>query len=113
MRSILSSRGNTGMIATFVLLIAVATPFCEEFFFRGAIFSSVRSTDRARAGAIISSLLFAIAHVSLLMFTYYLVFGFTMCWLLSRTRTMATSIAAHITVNTIGAIAMLMAAPKP
>jgi membrane protease YdiL (CAAX protease family) len=111
-RTMMSIRGNPGMAIVLVLLIAGVAPLCEEFFFRGAIFSSVRSTERARAGAIVSSLLFAGAHGNPMMFTYYLVFGFTMCWLLSRTRTMAASIAAHVTVNAIACVAMLMA-PTP
>jgi membrane protease YdiL (CAAX protease family) len=108
MRTLFSAKGDPVMAAGLVFAIAVLAPLCEEFFFRGAIFSSVRSGQRARAAAIVSSVLFAAAHGNWMMFTYYLVFGFTMCWLLARTRTIATPIAAHMTVNATAAIALLL-----
>ena len=108
MRSLLSLQGNPATVATLVLSIAVLAPLCEEFFFRGAIFSSVRSTQKAWAGAIVSSVLFAVAHGNPMMFTYYLVFALAMCWLLSKTGTIATPIAAHMTVNTIACVAVLL-----
>ena len=108
MRTLFSVKNDPVMAAGMVFAIAVLAPLCEEFFFRGAIFSSVRSTQSARAAAIVSSFLFAIAHGNWMMFTYYLVFGLTMCWLLSKTQTIATPIAAHMTVNATAAIAMLM-----
>src|SRR6185503_7697304 len=92
MRTLLASVGNPLILYGLVFSIAVLAPFCEEFFFRGAIFSSVRSSPNARAAAIVSSALFAVAHLNPMMFTYYLVFGFTMCWLVSRTRTLAAPI---------------------
>ncbi|HLQ78657.1 MAG TPA: type II CAAX endopeptidase family protein [Terriglobia bacterium] len=109
MKSLASLKERPGMVAALVFSIAVLAPFCEEFFFRGAVFGSVRSTPQARAGVIVSTLLFAIAHVNPMMFPYYVVFGLTMCWLLSKTGTMAASIAAHMTVNALVCIAVLLA----
>jgi len=108
MRTLLASVGDPLILYGLVFSIAILAPFCEEFFFRGAIFSSVRSSPNARAAAIVSSALFAVAHLNPMMFTYYLVFGFTMCWLVSRTRTLAAPIAAHMTVNATATIAMLL-----
>jgi len=108
MKTLFSIKDRPGMVAALVFSIAVLAPFCEEFFFRGAIFSSVRSTQQARAGALVSTVLFALAHGNLSMFTYYVVFGLTMCWLLSKTGTMAAPIAAHMTVNTVACIAVLL-----
>lgn len=108
MRTLLAAAGDPLILSGLVLSIAVLAPFCEELFFRGAIFSTARSAENARAAAIVSSVLFAVAHVNPMMFTYYLVFGFTMCWLASKTRTIAAPIAAHITVNATATIAMLL-----
>jgi len=108
MRAVLQARGNPVAVSALVFSIALLAPFCEEFFFRGAMFSSVRSTSSARSAAVVSSVLFAVAHLNFAMFTYYLVFGLTMCWLLSKTQTIAAPIAAHITVNATATIAMLM-----
>jgi membrane protease YdiL (CAAX protease family) len=111
METLFSQKGSPLWVAVLVFTIAVLAPLCEEYFFRGAIFSSVRSTQRAWAGAIVSSVLFAVAHLNPTMITYYLLFGLTMCWLLSKTRTMAAPIAAHMTVNTVACIAVLLSPP--
>jgi hypothetical protein len=111
MDTLFSQKGSPLRVAVLVFTIAVLAPLCEEFFFRGAIFSSVRSTPKAWAGAIVSSVLFAVAHLNPTMITYYLIFGLTMCWLLSKTRTMAAPIAAHMTVNTVACIAVLLSPP--
>jgi len=108
MKTLASLKERPAIVVALVFSIAVLAPFCEEFFFRGAVFGSVRSTPQARAGVIVSTLLFAIAHVNPMMFPYYFVFGLTMCWLLSKTGTMAASIAAHMTVNGLVCIAVLL-----
>jgi membrane protease YdiL (CAAX protease family) len=108
MRQLLAATGDPAVLSGLVICIAILVPICEEFFFRGALFSSVRSGQSARAAAITSSVLFAVAHLNPMMFTYYLVFGFTMCWLLTRTRTIVAPMAAHITVNSTATIAMLL-----
>jgi membrane protease YdiL (CAAX protease family) len=108
MRAVFQSRGNLVAVSALVFSIAVLAPFCEEFFFRGVLFSSVRSTSSARTAAIASSLLFAVAHLNPAMFTYYVVFGLTMCWLLSKKQTIAAPIAAHITVNATATLGMLL-----
>ncbi len=111
MQTLFFQKGRPDRVALLVFTIAVLAPLCEEFFFRGAIFSSVRSTKKAWAGAIVSSALFAVAHLNPTMITYYLIFGLTMCWLLSKTKTMAAPIAAHMTVNTVACIAVLLSPP--
>jgi len=111
METLFSLKDNPLWVAVLVFTIAVLAPLCEEYFFRAAIFSSVRSTQKAWAGAIVSSILFAAAHLNPTMITYYLLFGLTMCWLLTKTRTMAAPIAAHMTVNTVACIAVLLSPP--
>ena len=104
----LSVHENPTVAAALFLAVAVLAPLCEEFFFRGALFLPSRNMSNAKAAAIASSVLFAIAHLNPAMFTYYLVFGLTMCWLLSKTKTIAAPIAAHMTVNTFVCIAVLV-----
>jgi len=103
-----SLRSNSAVVVGLVFAIAVLAPVCEELFFRGAIFTSVRSTEKMRAATILSSILFAIAHLNLRMVPYYIVFGLTMCWLTKRTRSLAASIAAHMTVNGLVCLMVLL-----
>jgi len=107
--ALLSSLRNDPVVAVgLVLAIAVLAPLCEELFFRGAIFNSVRSTQKMRVAAILSSTLFAIAHLNLKMAPYYVIFGLTMCWLTKRTRSLAAPIAAHMTVNALVCLTVLL-----
>ncbi|HEY6341079.1 MAG TPA: CPBP family intramembrane glutamic endopeptidase [Bryobacteraceae bacterium] len=90
-----------------LVLIAAVAPVCEEILFRGAIFGLAHANGRTWTGAIMASVLFAIAHLSLRLTPYYLVFSAVNCWLLARTRTLAGPIAAHVTVNFSACMAVL------
>jgi hypothetical protein len=104
-----SLKGRPLIVFALVLTIAFLAPICEEFFFRGALYDSVRSTRQAWAGAIVSSVLFGVAHLNPALTIYYLIVGFTMCRLLSKTKTLAAPSAAHMTINSLVCIAVLTA----
>jgi membrane protease YdiL (CAAX protease family) len=91
--------------ASVLVLIAAVGPVCEEVLFRGAIFGLAHSNGRTLTGAIMASVLFAIGHFSLRMMLYYLICSAVYCWLLARTKTMASPIAAHVTVNLSACVA--------
>jgi membrane protease YdiL (CAAX protease family) len=108
MSMLASLRNKPAAAAGLVFAIAVLAPLCEELFFRGAIFASVRSTEKMRAAAILSSILFAAGHLNLKMAPYYIVVGLTHCWLTRRTRSLAAPIASHMTVNGLVCLAVLL-----
>jgi membrane protease YdiL (CAAX protease family) len=106
LENILNDRAG---VAVIFVLVAVLAPFCEEIFFRGAIFGSARAAGRSTAGAIISALLFALVHASLLLAPFYATFALVMCWLYARTGTLAAPIAAHMTLNGVACAAVVIA----
>lgn len=106
LQNILNDRTGTAVI---VLIVAVLAPFCEEIFFRGAIFGSARAAGLNIAGAMISAILFALVHLSLLLAPFYATFAFAMCWLYARTGTLAAPVAAHLTLNGVACLAVIIA----
>jgi membrane protease YdiL (CAAX protease family) len=99
---------NKPAVILLVVLIAGLAPMCEELFFRGVIFGTARAAGLEKAGAVISGLLFASVHLSLLLAPFYILFALVMCWLYARTGTLAASIAAHATLNGIACASLLL-----
>ncbi|MEO8099936.1 MAG: type II CAAX endopeptidase family protein [Acidobacteriota bacterium] len=100
---------NRPAVAALVLIIAVLGPICEEIFFRGVVFGSAHASGRTTAGAVISAILFALVHVSPLLIPFYATFALVMCWLYAKTKTLVAPMAAHMTMNSIACLALLLA----
>lgn len=104
--------GNPWMMAVFVLIVAVMAPICEEMLFRGAMFASAEAVGQVGAGAGVSAVLFSLAHLSLNLMPFYMLFALVMCWLYSRTRTLFAPMAAHFTMNALACIALIAQGPS-
>jgi membrane protease YdiL (CAAX protease family) len=105
LREILDDRAA---VALLVLIIAGLAPVCEEMFFRGTIFAAARAAGLERAGIAISAVLFAAMHLVPLLFPFYVLFGVVMCWLYKRSGTLAAPIAAHMTMNALACLSLLV-----
>jgi membrane protease YdiL (CAAX protease family) len=101
---------NKPAVALLVFIITVVAPICEELFFRGAIFGSAHAAGLSRVGLAISAILFAAMHLSPLLAPFYATFAVVMCWLYTRTGTLAAPIAAHMTLNSVACAAFLSVA---
>ncbi len=95
-------------VTVLTLVIAGVAPVVEELFFRGAIFSSAHAAGHTTAGAVTSALLFATVHFSPILIPFYATFALVMCWLLARTRTLAAPIAAHMTLNGVACLSLIL-----
>src|SRR5262249_1777249 len=109
LRDLKSGPVVTGLI---VLAVSVFAPAYEEFFFRGVMFGSADAVGQTWTGAIVSSILFAAMHGSLVLFPFYVVLGLLLCWLLRTTRNIAAPIAAHVTLNGTACILALVFANR-
>ncbi|MEO5925181.1 MAG: CPBP family intramembrane glutamic endopeptidase [Bryobacteraceae bacterium] len=103
---------NKSAVTLLVLLIAVGAPICEELFFRGVIFGAARAAGLTKVGVVLSAVLFATVHFSLLLSPFYATFAIVMCWLYARTGTLAAPMAAHATMNGIACAALLLAGDR-
>ena len=106
-RAVAEMRGHPAKAAAALFVIGVLAPVCEELFFRGALFARGHAAGKAWTAALVSSILFAAAHMNGAMSLYYFGVGFMMCFLFRKTRTLATPIVAHMTVNLTACVAML------
>jgi membrane protease YdiL (CAAX protease family) len=102
---------------TLRVLLAVdailVTPIAEELLFRGVLFQGVRRRWGTWAAAIVSSAVFAAAHLeptalgSAFVMLSTFMFGLAMVWLFLRRRTLLAPIAAHVASNALGTVAFL------
>jgi len=100
-------KGNSLLSFTLVLIISILAPTCEELFFRANIFGSAQAINRTWLGALLASVLFAFAHLNLVLTPYYILFSLATCWLFTRSRTIVGPIAAHMAVNAVACLAVL------
>jgi membrane protease YdiL (CAAX protease family) len=100
--------GNRVAFAILIAIVAILAPICEELFFRGVIFGSAHAAGFKVAGAAVSAVLFSIVHVSVLLAPFYAAFAVVMCWLFAKSQTLAAPIAAHMTLNGLACLALVL-----
>jgi membrane protease YdiL (CAAX protease family) len=83
------------------LLVAVWAPITEEVFFRGFILAALIRPLGALRAALVTSLVFAAAHVDPGTVVPIFVLGMLMAWLYLRTKSLVPAILAHMLQNTI------------
>ncbi|MFA6001039.1 MAG: type II CAAX endopeptidase family protein [Thermoleophilia bacterium] len=91
-------------VASYILtmiLVAVLTPVVEELFFRGIIHQGLEQRLGFFPGAIISSAIFALAHIDPTLYIPIFILGFGFAYLMHRTRSLWPGIAGHFLVNAL------------
>jgi membrane protease YdiL (CAAX protease family) len=81
---------------------AMKTPFVEEIFFRGFIFSGLSSHYGWKKAAALSSLVFALGHISphnIYSFFPSFIFGFAFCYLYRISKSILPGIIMHVIHN--------------
>ncbi|CAB4915238.1 unannotated protein [freshwater metagenome] len=97
------SDGSVLLVATAVL-VCVMAPIAEEFLFRGFVFTALRSWRGIWPAAVITGLIFGLVHVlsSPAAFIVPLaVFGFGLCLLYVRTKSLYPCMAVHAVNNSV------------
>ncbi len=84
-----------------ILSLIIIPAFCEEFFFRGIVFSEYRKFGTANA-VLISASCFAILHFSVENFFIYLFAGLLLGFVTAMTRSIVPSLLLHLLNNTLG-----------
>ncbi len=83
-----------------VLVVSIVGPILEEIIFRKIIFGSIYKKTNFIIGALVSSLLFALAHMDNHILVYTFV-GFTLAYLYKKTGRIVVSMFAHAGMNTV------------
>ena len=93
-----------GIIETFPLAILVSSiigPILEEIVFRKIIFGSLHKRFNFFISALISSVIFALAHMEPEHVILYSAMGFTFAFLYVKTKHILVPIVAHVSMNTL------------
>lgn len=91
-------RGPHELIVS-LLLLAVLAPIVEELIFRGLLYGWIAGRWGGTAGMIVSSLVFAAAHIEPAHVILVLPLGLLFGWLRRRTDSLLPSLFAHIMNN--------------
>jgi len=101
----LGADGGAAALVAAAFLVTVVAPFAEEFFFRGYVFGALRAWKGMWVGAALTGLLFGAIHVGSAPDVLYLpllaVFGFVLCLLYARTRSLYPCIVLHAINNSV------------
>ena len=89
----------TKIMGTAILIVFLA-PLGEEMVFRGIAYTALRRRGKWRA-LILTSLLFAVAHMQVIHFIPIFLIGLILAYLFERTGSLKPAIALHVLVNLI------------
>jgi len=101
---------STGDLILLLIVAAVVPGICEEVAFRGLIQGGIRRTFGVKAGVSVTSLLFAVIHLSPWNFFALIAMGLFLGILREKTGSIWPGALAHTVNNTI-ALSVLMLAP--
>ncbi|PLR82253.1 CPBP family intramembrane glutamic endopeptidase [Bacillus sp. V33-4] len=99
-----------GLIETFPIVIIVSSiigPILEEIVFRKILFGSLYKRMNFFFAALISSVIFAVAHFELEHILLYSAMGFTFAFLYVKTKRILVPIFAHVAMNTLVVVIQL------
>lgn len=84
-----------------IFVTSVIGPILEEIIFRKIIFGSLYKRFNFFISALLSSIIFGLAHGELEHLLLYAAMGFTFAFLYAKTGRILVSIAAHVAMNTL------------
>lgn len=81
--------------------VAILAPIVEEVFFRGLIYTRLKSGMNKITAAVISSLLFGVMHGEIIWMLIGFMSGLALVWIFEKTRSLLGCITVHIANNTL------------
>ncbi|WP_312097620.1 type II CAAX endopeptidase family protein [Niallia sp.] len=90
-----------------ILVVSIIGPILEEIVFRKIIFGSLYKRFGFFLSALVSSLIFAVAHMDFVHILLYASMGFTFAFLYVKTKRILVPIFAHVAMNTLVVIMQL------
>jgi membrane protease YdiL (CAAX protease family) len=88
-----------GSLVTLVVIGVIIAPLVEEFFFRGLVFPGLREKYNWKVAAVLSALLFGLAHMQLAVLLPTVAMGLLMAYLVQRTNSVWPGVILHAAVN--------------
>ncbi|MFS0645770.1 CPBP family intramembrane glutamic endopeptidase [Siminovitchia sp. 179-K 8D1 HS] len=100
------------LFPTIVVISSIIGPILEEIVFRKVIFGSLYNRFPFWAAALLSSVIFALAHTEPVHIILYSAMGFVFAFLYVKTKRIIVPIIAHVSMNTFVVIMQLFLADK-
>ncbi len=88
-----------GSFVVVLITVAVVAPFVEELVFRGALLRALQNALNTPLAVVISSLLFALAHVGPIQMTYAFLIGLILCLVRLMSGSLWCTVAMHVAFN--------------
>lgn len=95
-----------GYFPFWLIGVAVFTPLWEELFFRGIFFNVVHNKWGFTVAVLLTSALFALAHMTLVLLPYLFILGVAAALLRRFHGSLVASVLLHMTVNSIASAAV-------
>src|SRR5947208_16903881 len=107
---VILARSKLEPISTYATLIVAVfiAPFCEEVFFRGFVLAGLLHRIPVGWAIVLSSLLFATAHLDPGSFAVLFIIGLALGFLRWRTASLWPSILLHAINNAVGAVSIIL-----
>ena len=97
----------------FFLVGAILAPLVEEIFFRGFLFQGFRARYGWVAGMLLSSAIFAIAHLDPVSLLPTFILGNLLAYLYHRSNSIWPGVILHVLVNTFGLVSVYVLTQYP
>lgn len=95
-------------VALLVVSVVVMAPLAEEWFYRGMLLSALTRRMGPIAGAVASSVVFAVIHLEPILFPGLFVFALVLAWLTIRTGRVGVAMVAHLAFNATTVVQLLV-----
>ena len=95
-------------IALFAITAVIVAPVAEETFFRGFMLQGIGKRLGYTWGTVISSALFALAHISPTNLVPIFILGLMLAWLYNKTKSIWPCIIVHCIYNSIALVFMII-----
>lgn len=97
----------------FFLVGAILAPLVEEIFFRGFLFQGFRAKYGWINGMLLSSAIFAVAHLDLASLIPTFILGNLLAYLYHRSNSVWPGVVLHVLVNTFGLVSVYVLTQFP
>ena len=106
-RELVDKATGLGVFLLF-LVVVVGAPVVEEIFYRGLTLKAFEKKMSGRLALVVSSLLFAVAHLQLIQFPALFLFGCVAAHLARKYDRLGRAVWAHVGFNATTVIALLL-----
>ncbi|MEM9565256.1 MAG: CPBP family intramembrane glutamic endopeptidase [Actinomycetota bacterium] len=95
-------------VVLLVFAVVIMAPLAEEWFYRGMVLSSLVRRIGPIAGAVISSAVFALIHLELILLPGLFLLALVLAWLTMRIGRVGVAIVAHLAFNATTVVQLLV-----